>query len=517
MDETPPERPKAQRLSLTKKQLEEAVAVDLLQLLQTITADGRLLHDEVTVLSAWLRDRQKERLPAIAHLTGVVERVLQDGKVTDEERAFVQQEVERILPAAARAEATMRRREARADDKRLAAEEQRRRAPLADFDFMVAGVGFDNRQPTIEHVRADDRVYLAREPQNAYSPNAILVLRADGADLGYVPEEEAKRLAPILDGGAHQDATVKRTLSGYRGRIPVIWGGLYRPDADAPDAVPPQRVPAHVARRKVAPFASASPAQTPQILSIARQQRKSTSWFVWIVVAAVVLAVLALVMTAAGQSPPPTPTPAPSPTATAAPAPRAATIYGNRPPWQMDGAQLGMKPTPVPSPTPASGLAGAAATVKLRPTRISNLDPETRTETPQPGGPLPDYIKDVVAYREGDGFVVYLVLADSAGREIAADGTVSITVHAANYQHDEQGFWDSKKVNATDFRASLVGIGAFERGRVLARLPLPTLSARLGHHAVSFTLDTYTHELPGDDVEAAIPRAELLDRGRSAN
>lgn len=52
---------------------------------------------------------------------------------------------------------------------------------------------------------------------------------------------------------------------------------------------------------------------------------------------------------------------------------------------------------------------------------------------------------------------------------------------------------------------------------VLARLPMPTLSARLGHHAVCFTLDTHTHELPGDDVEAAIPLAELLDRGRSAN
>jgi len=51
----------------------------------------------------------------------------------------------------------------------------------------------------------------------------------------------------------------------------------------------------------------------------------------------------------------------------------------------------------------------------------------------------------------------------------------------------------------------------------LARVPLPTLSARLGHHAVSFTLDAYTEELPGDDVEAAIPLAELLDRGRSAN
>lgn len=473
MDDTPQRPQKTPRLSLTTKQLEEAVAVDLLELLQTITADGRLLPDEVTVLSAWLRDRQQEELPAIAHLNGLVQRVLEDGKVTDEERAYVQKEVERILPAAVRAEAAMRRREARSEDKRLAAEEEQRRAPLADFDFMVAGVGFDNRGETIQHVRTDDRVYLRREPDNQHSHNAILVLRADGADLGYVPEVEAKRLAPTLDSGAHQDASVKKILSGYRGAIPVIWGALYRPDSGEADVVPPTRVPAHVPRRGRTPPPVVHAAPQPEVLSIATEKKRSSSCFAIILVTALIVGAAMVAMLARGQATTPTPAPTvtPPPGSTPTPKPTVTTIYGKRAPWQINPATLGLKPTPAATPVTPTGLEGAAARVKLRSTRFSNLDPEARTETTQSSGPLPDYIKDVVAYREGDGFVVYVVLADSAGREIAADGVVSITVHAANYQYDEQGFWDSKKVTATDFRASLVGVGAFERGRVLWSYP----------------------------------------------
>ena len=109
MPEASPEQRRTPRPSLTKKHLEQAVAIDLLQLLQTVTADGRLLPDEIKVLGAWLRDRRQEDLPAIAHLSGIVERVLADGRVSDEERAFVQKTVESILPTSERAEAVMRR------------------------------------------------------------------------------------------------------------------------------------------------------------------------------------------------------------------------------------------------------------------------------------------------------------------------------------------------------------------------------------------------------------------------
>ena len=37
-----------------------------------------------------------------------------------------------------------------------------------------------------------------------------------------------------------------------------------------------------------------------------------------------------------------------------------------------------------------------------------------------------------------------------------------------------------------------------------AKIPLPIVSARLGHHSVAFTLATYAHALPGQDSEAAL-------------
>jgi len=115
---------------------------------------------------------------------------------------------------------------------------------------MVAGVNFENRQITIEGICADERAYLVREPANAFSLNAILVLRADSTHIGYVPEVEAKRLAPPLNQGAHQAATIKRILTGHRGRIPVIWGGLYRPDSAIEGTVSPRQLPVHQEREE---------------------------------------------------------------------------------------------------------------------------------------------------------------------------------------------------------------------------------------------------------------------------
>lgn len=48
MDETKKRIP---RKSLTKKQLEEPEALELLALLQSITADGRLLDEEIASLT----------------------------------------------------------------------------------------------------------------------------------------------------------------------------------------------------------------------------------------------------------------------------------------------------------------------------------------------------------------------------------------------------------------------------------------------------------------------------------
>lgn len=76
---------------------------------------------------------------------------------------------------------------------------------------------------------------LEREPDNEHDKNAILVVDAAGNDLGYVPRDLARDLAPLLDQGAKQDFRVKKLIETSRGFIiPVIVGALYRADAVVP-------------------------------------------------------------------------------------------------------------------------------------------------------------------------------------------------------------------------------------------------------------------------------------------
>ncbi len=74
------------RRSLTKTQLEAPEAVDLLQVLHSVTADGTLTEVEVGELSGWLREHGGSAIPGIVYLAEVVARVVEDGIVTPEER-----------------------------------------------------------------------------------------------------------------------------------------------------------------------------------------------------------------------------------------------------------------------------------------------------------------------------------------------------------------------------------------------------------------------------------------------
>jgi hypothetical protein len=222
------------RISLTKAQLESPAALDLLQLLQTATADGRLTEAEIGALSEWLRQHQAEPLPAVTYLAEVVQRVLEDGRVTPEEQAWVQKAIDAVLPPVDRQEAATRRREAASATRREAQEkrerEREKRAlarPIEHFDFMVAGAFYENRQATIRRVNEGQEVILARQPANPYSPNAIVLMLPDDRHIGYVPERNAVEFAPLIDGGATHEAEVKRILQGERGLIPVVWGDFF--------------------------------------------------------------------------------------------------------------------------------------------------------------------------------------------------------------------------------------------------------------------------------------------------
>lgn len=223
--------------------------------MQTVTADGRLLEQEVLQLRNWLETHRGNSTPAVAYLREAVEEVLADGRVTDEERAWLQKAIETVLPREERERAAMRRREAAADDrlklaanrqaeKERMAEKKRRSRPIASFDFMVAGVHHEGRRAVVRRfVRDDCRVYLARDLENPHSSNAIAIRLKSGFEIGYVPESQAARLAPFLDDGAHHIARVKKVLQGRSVPIPVVWGDLLSADAPVRGSVGPSETP----------------------------------------------------------------------------------------------------------------------------------------------------------------------------------------------------------------------------------------------------------------------------------
>lgn len=227
----PPHR--TRRISLTKTQLRTELGAELLSLCESITADGRLAPQEAQGLREWLDEAAEAELPAASYLRDVVERVLADGTITPEESREVYRAVEAVLPPEVRRQATAARRDVEAaerDEARAARErereERRRDVQLASANFMVAGVRHEGRPAVIQrYAKGGDPVRLFRDRGNRYSLFAIAVQLENGKQIGFVPEEDAQRLAPLLDEGAKCAAYVTKILTGGRSPIPACRRG----------------------------------------------------------------------------------------------------------------------------------------------------------------------------------------------------------------------------------------------------------------------------------------------------
>ncbi len=268
------------RISITKLQRRTAAAVELIALCQTITADGRLADDEIVAFKQWLTDNEHVDLPAKDFLALTVTKILSDGTVTDEERDDLYAAIETALPLDVRADVRARRRagqDADREQRRIernaahaAAREARMRdTPLETWDFMVAGSLYEGRPAVIErYARVGDPVYLARDPANRFSANAIEIRLPNGMQIGFVPETDARDMAPELDSGCPHRAYLKKILAGRRAPIPVVVASLYHPEAaQCPGLVLQHQVPA-----KASPAATAhdrSAAASPSLLYVA--------------------------------------------------------------------------------------------------------------------------------------------------------------------------------------------------------------------------------------------------------
>lgn len=257
-----PKRKVITRVALSKKEFESQAALELVALCETITADGFVSNDEIEALRQWLSENSSSEIPAIGFLVTTVETILSDGKVTGQERRELHRAVERVLPAEARQRSRLMRtdaeqkaredkqqeKEAEKEAQRQAREREASNRPTHSLDLMVVGTRYSGRSKVIsEFCRVGGRIYLVREPDNPYDPNAVRVLCVNGMQIGYVPREHASYLSKILDAGCRQRIEVAKILSGQHSKIPVICGGLYRTgsgvsgsytEADAP--IPPE-------------------------------------------------------------------------------------------------------------------------------------------------------------------------------------------------------------------------------------------------------------------------------------
>ena len=107
----------------------------------------------------------------------------------------------------------------------------------------------------------------------------------------------------------------------------------------------------------------------------------------------------------------------------------------------------------------------------------------------------PAYIKDVVAYKEGDGFVVYLTLADHRGALTRTTGSLTVQVKDGTTEHV---LWDNLYLLTPEhFDVTQVGRGSFERTVVLfslGRIAAQSLARAPKGRMLTIDVSLITHE-----------------------
>lgn len=63
----------------------------------------------------------------------------------------------------------------------------------------LVGVTFEDRQEVIAKLHIGDMVWLEQEPDNVHDPNAIMVSRSNGEQLGYINQHLAANLSPYFE------------------------------------------------------------------------------------------------------------------------------------------------------------------------------------------------------------------------------------------------------------------------------------------------------------------------------
>jgi hypothetical protein len=256
----------SRRVTLTKAQRSTTAGAELIALLAALSEDGMVTRDEMDRLKAWLEVDRGVEFEACAFLYEVVDNIAADGDITESELDSLALAIERVLPPetrkavaeqrksrlrALREQSIRARAEARTQERaaKLALREQTR--VLHRGNFIVAGSRRSaERRDACELLDEGDAIVLEREPDNPHDRNAIIVLTAGGDELGYVPRDDAKQMAPLMDEGCFVDAEITRLLTETRDGIPlpIVASTIRRTQVQKATGAPAAAVPLNVAR-----------------------------------------------------------------------------------------------------------------------------------------------------------------------------------------------------------------------------------------------------------------------------
>lgn len=237
------------RVSITKSQMLTDIGAELVSLCSHITLDGTIEENELVDLRSWLEVNKSSNLPSIEYLTVTVERIIEDGIISEEELIELYKSVEAILPIEIRASVSQRRREFNKNKKQKLIEfsnskkeiEKRTASlnkPIVKSNFILAGINYEDRIEIInKYLDIRDFVFLVRDNSNSFSKNAIRIYLKNGMCIGFVPENYASNLAYYMDSGFSHKATIPRIYIGRYSEIPIIDCEFYLNESTLPDLI----------------------------------------------------------------------------------------------------------------------------------------------------------------------------------------------------------------------------------------------------------------------------------------
>ena len=100
------------------------------------------------------------------------------------------------------------------------------------IETRVVGVSFNNRQAVVAQLKVGEVVCLVRDPLNPFDSNAIMVIRQNGQQIGFLNRDLAAMLSERMD---RFGRLVKATISSISGGLYIDLSFGVRVKFDLPD------------------------------------------------------------------------------------------------------------------------------------------------------------------------------------------------------------------------------------------------------------------------------------------